>query len=88
MAFIFGHDPQKMILLIYILVHCVSGAFSLTEDFSQVQIPQGLLQGKVLTSREGKTFYGFMGIPFAQNPERFEVFKLQGFIIKAYLNAN
>ncbi|ODM90533.1 Esterase B1 [Orchesella cincta] len=48
-------------------------------SFSQstkVQIAQGWLQGKQLRSREGKEFVGFMGIPFAQNPERFQPAKL------------
>lgn len=43
------------------------------EDPTQVLIPQGLLQGKELRSREGKTFYAFMGVPYAQMPEVLEV---------------
>lgn len=43
------------------------------EDPTQVLLPQGLLQGKALRSREGKTFYGFMGVPYAQKPNVLEV---------------
>lgn len=46
------------------------------DESVQVKIPQGLLKGKVLRSREGKEFFGFMGIPFAQPPERFQVLSM------------
>jgi len=51
------------------------GEKSTQDDLVQVEIPQGLLQGKVLTSREGKKFFGFMGIPFSEAPDRFKVIK-------------
>lgn len=46
------------------------------DELVQLEIPQGLLQGKVLRSREGKEFFGFMGIPFSQVAERFQVLRI------------
>lgn len=60
------------ILVIYSTL-VIGGFQAYQQDPTLVEIPQGLLQGKELRSREGKTFYGFMGVPFAQKPERFEV---------------
>lgn len=33
----------------------------------------GKLQGDVATSRDGRMFYQFKGIPYAKAPERFQV---------------
>lgn len=60
-----------------ILIQCITLAIgelsTQQEDPTLIEIPQGLLKGKEHLSRDGKTFYGFMGIPYAQKPERFEV---------------
>lgn len=65
-----------LIFSVLSIVHVLS---SRQEDPRQVQIPQGLLQGKELRSREGKTFYGFIGIPYAQKPGLFEASSLNIF---------
>jgi len=38
-----------------------------------VDTPQGKLKGFVLQSRKGRQYLGFYGIPYAKNPERFQV---------------
>ena len=42
-------------------------------DSPIVTIRQGQLQGKTLVSRKGKTYSAFLGIPYAKQPERFQV---------------
>ncbi|CAL8104261.1 unnamed protein product [Orchesella dallaii] len=69
-------NPSQIIL--YLLGALVASNLLLecSSQSTQVQIAQGWLQGKPLRSREGKEFVGFMGIPFARNPERFQPAKL------------
>lgn len=38
------------------------------DEFVHLRINQGLLRGKTMTSRNGKPFYGFLKIPYAEPP--------------------
>lgn len=38
-----------------------------------VDLPQGKLKGKLAESRNGRKFVKFLGIPYAQKPQRFQV---------------
>ncbi|CAG7787108.1 unnamed protein product [Allacma fusca] len=42
------------------------------DDDNIVTIAQGKLKGIELTSRSGRNYYGFLGIPFVDKPERFQ----------------
>ena len=44
-----------------------------TDEPNIVEIKQGKLRGLQDTSRNGQTFYAFLGIPFVDKPDRFEV---------------
>lgn len=40
-----------------------------------IDLPQGIVEGVLLQSRECRDYFGFYGIPFAKRcPERFQVF--------------
>lgn len=66
----------KLLLPIFLLIGgvvvphftCAEG-----EGLDTLTIKQGTLQGIPLTGRSGRTYYGFLGIPFGKVPERFAV---------------
>ncbi|CAG7822766.1 unnamed protein product [Allacma fusca] len=41
-----------------------------TGNFPAVELPQGIVEGRISTSREGREFIQFQGIPYAQPPVR------------------
>lgn len=51
---------------------CISIVSS--QDRPQVHILDGVLEGIYLKSRDGRLYSAFMGIPYANPPERFEVY--------------
>lgn len=63
---------RKIICLLIVLKCC---ALSFASDYSHspvVDVKQGKIVGEVLKSRDGRNFYSFLGIPYAE-AERFQV---------------
>ncbi len=75
--------PQEMntfVLNCVIIVQCIFLLIVLNEiscssnaEDAIVQTKYGSLQGISLTSRRGRVYYGFLGIPYGKIPERFAV---------------
>lgn len=61
------------ILFLLIASNCCTLCFgNSSSDSLIVEVHQGKVVGKILKSRNGRDFYSFLGIPYAQ-AERFQV---------------
>jgi hypothetical protein len=63
-----------------IFVILVSNGVKSEDESPHVTLEQGELKGTFMKSRDGRTFSAFMGIPYADKPEKFEVMHLKFFL--------
>ena len=55
-----------MLIQVLLLIHIF--CISLNNSLPQVQVSDGLIQGKVQTTRKGRKISAFLGIPYAEPP--------------------
>ena len=62
-------------LLVAINISDVNGQIEMNKETPQVQLtkPKQILRGTMLTSREDRPYYAFLGVRYANPPKRFEV---------------
>jgi len=67
---------QFLLVFVSLLTVSVDLVFSIgyLENHPHVKIGNGELVGIYSKSRDGREFASFMGIPYANQPDRFEVF--------------
>jgi hypothetical protein len=63
-------NNKKIVLSVVILfgAYFVDYFFLHTGESTLLELKAGKLQGKISTSRDGREFYEFLGIPYAQPP--------------------
>lgn len=62
---------HRLVFLLIVLNSCAS-SFGSNDSAIVVEVKQGKVLGTILKSRDGRDFYSFLGIPYAQ-AERFQV---------------
>lgn len=65
---------------VFVVLAALSGGVRSYDDLPQVTVMQGALRGLYLTSRKGRQFVGFQGVPYAKPPlgeMRFKVSRIQ-----------
>lgn len=63
------------ILFLLIALNGCTFCFGNDDNSPLVEVQQGKILGQVLKSRNGRDFYSFLGIPYAQ-AERFQVIQI------------
>lgn len=63
---------DNKILFLFVALNCCISIFADANDSPIVEVKQGQILGKILTSRDGRDFYSFLGIPYGQ-ADRFQV---------------
>lgn len=77
--------------LIFTFFYLILTVASDEDDNVYLRIEQGLLRGKKMISRNGRQFYGFLKIPYAEPPLgqlRFKVSPLNDFYLFFFLRVS
>lgn len=58
----------RLVTYTCLIFHLTTGLYSIKEDDPVVEVGQGLIQGTIRSTPKGKSYYAFLGIPYAKPP--------------------